>query len=143
MNATRIIYPQYWDAIDAEVTFARHLIILKTKFCHAKSKSPNATLVVGLLDGALLDQQAYYFTTTMKNNNHGALHLPLDCNPIIKMWAQLAANVIMLSKFLKLVGITIVMVVRSERTFSTINFMKSKLCNCFTTHLNLVVWMYA
>jgi hypothetical protein len=47
--------------VDAEVTFVGHLAILKTKFCHAKSKSPNATLVVGLLDGALLDQQAFFF----------------------------------------------------------------------------------
>ncbi len=85
----------------------------------------------------------------MKNNSHGALHLPPDCNPTIKMWAQLTTNVIVtqkLSKFFKLVEITIVMVVGSvedERTLSTINFMKSKLCNCFTTHLNLVVWIYA
>jgi hypothetical protein len=60
---------------------------LKTKFCHTKSKIPNAILVVGLLDGALLDQQAYHFTITMKNNSHGALHLPPVCNPTIKMWA--------------------------------------------------------
>jgi len=70
MNATKIIYPQYWEAIDAKVTFVRHLAILKAKFCHPKSKSPNVILVVGLLDGALLDQQASFFTITMKNNSH-------------------------------------------------------------------------
>ncbi len=106
-------------------------------------------MVAGLLDGALLHQQVSFFTITMKNNSHGALHLPLDCNLITKMWAQLATNVIMAQKllqFLKLVEIAIVMVVGSvedERIFSTVNFMKSKLCNCLTTHLNLVVWMYA
>ncbi len=87
MNATKIIYPQYWEPTNVEVTFVGHLAVLKTKFCHPKSKSLNATLVVGLLDGALLDQQASFFIITMKNNSHGALHLPLDCNPITKMWA--------------------------------------------------------
>ncbi len=33
--------------------------------------------------------------------------------------------------------------VEDEKNFSTINFMKSKLHNHLTTHLNLVVWMYA
>jgi hypothetical protein len=64
MNATKIIFPQYWEAIDAKVTFVGHLAILKAKFCHPKSKSPNVILVVGLLDGALLDQQASFFTIT-------------------------------------------------------------------------------
>jgi hypothetical protein len=30
-----------------------------------------------------------------------------------------------------------------ENTFSIVNFMKFKLCNHLTTHLDLVVWMYA
>ncbi len=41
--------------------------------------------------------------------------------------------------------ITIVMVVgtvEDEKTFSKVNFMKSKLRNCLTTHLDLVVRMY-
>jgi hypothetical protein len=49
-------------------------------------------------------------------------------------------------RVLKLVEITIIMVVgcvEDEKTFSTINFMKSKLCNCLTTHFDLVVQMYA
>jgi hypothetical protein len=106
MNAIGIIYPEYWEAANAKVTFVGHLEVLKAKFCHPESKSPNATLVVGLLDGALLDQQASFLTITMKNNSHGALHPPLDYNPITKMWAGLATNVIVaqkLSKFLKLV----------------------------------------
>jgi hypothetical protein len=70
INATKIIYPQYWETTDVEVTFVGHLAIFKTKFCHLKSKSPNATLVVGLLDGAILDPHAFFFTITMKNNSH-------------------------------------------------------------------------
>jgi len=33
--------------------------------------------------------------------------------------------------------------VEDDKTLSTINFMKSKLRNHLTTHLDLVVWMYA
>jgi hypothetical protein len=46
----------------------------------------------------------------------------------------------------KLVELVIVMVlgsVEDERTFSTLTFMKSKLRNRPTTHLDLVVRMYA
>jgi hypothetical protein len=46
----------------------------------------------------------------------------------------------------KLVELVIVMVlgsVEDERTFSTLTFMKSKLRNRLTTHLDLVVRMYA
>jgi len=90
-----------------------------------------------------------FFSITMKNNNHGALHPPPNYNPTTNMWAWLASNVVLpqkLSNFLKLVEIAIVMVVNNvedEKIFSTISFMKSKLHNHLTTHLNLVVWMYA
>ncbi len=50
-----------------------------------------------------------------------------------------------LLEFLKVVQIAIIMVVgrvEDESIFPTINFMKSKLHNRLTTHLNLVVWMY-
>ncbi len=46
---------------------------------------------------------------------------------------------------LKLVEIVTIIVVRNvedKKTFSTISFMKSKLHNCLTTHLDLVVQMY-
>jgi hypothetical protein len=70
MNATKIIYPQYWEAIDAKVTFVKHFGNFENKILSPKIKSPNVILVVGLLDGALLDQQASFFTITMKNNSH-------------------------------------------------------------------------
>jgi hypothetical protein len=41
MNVVGIIYPQYWEASNAEATFAKHLTILKVKFYHPKSKGPN------------------------------------------------------------------------------------------------------
>jgi hypothetical protein len=46
----------------------------------------------------------------------------------------------------KLAEMTMVQIVGSvedERCFSTLAFMKLKLCNKLTTHLPLVVWMFA
>ncbi len=63
-------------------------------------------------------------------------------------YTQLVSNVVLvlkLSKFLRLVEIAIVMVVRSmeeERTFSMFSFMKSKLCNHLMTHFDLVFQIY-
>jgi hypothetical protein len=85
----------------------------------------------------------------MKSNNHGALHLLLDCNPTTKLWGRLASNVIVVDKlleYLKLIELTIVMVlgsVEDERIFSNVNFLKLKLCNWLTIHLDLVVKMFA
>ncbi len=58
MNATRIIYPHYLEALDVEVTFLGHLTILKTKSWNAKAifaSGANGTLLVSLLDLALLN----------------------------------------------------------------------------------------
>jgi hypothetical protein len=32
LNATRAIYPQYWLALEVEITFLSHLVILNTHF---------------------------------------------------------------------------------------------------------------
>jgi hypothetical protein len=85
----------------------------------------------------------------MKNNNHDALHPLLNYNPTTKLWGCLTLNAIMvekLSKFMKLVEITIVMIIGNtidKRSFSMISFTKFKFRNRLTTHLDLVVKMYA
>ncbi len=45
-------------------------------------------------------------------------------------------------KLVEIVTIIVVHNVEDKKTFSTISFMKSKLHNCLTTHLDLVVQMY-
>ncbi len=85
----------------------------------------------------------------MKSNSHGALHMPANYNPTTKLWGRLASNAIVatnLLEYLKLVELAIVMVlgsVKDEKTFSIVNFMKSKLCNYLTFHLDLVIVMHA
>lgn len=67
----------------------------------------------------------------------------------IQMWRRFDFSVIlkdMISKYFKLIELLIVVVlgsVRDEHTFSTVNFMKSKLRNLLTTNLDQVVKMYA
>jgi hypothetical protein len=61
----------------------------------------------------------------------------------------LALNVIVVNKlleYLKLIELAIIMVlgsVEDERTFSKMNFLKSKLWNRLTIHLDLVVKVFA
>jgi hypothetical protein len=42
----------------------------------------------------LLDITLFFFVITMKNDSHGALHLPLDYNPRTNLWGHLASNAI-------------------------------------------------
>jgi hypothetical protein len=122
---------------------------LKVKFSQPKAKLVNSVLIVPLIDPFLLDEQEAFVIVTMKINFHVALHPIIDYNPTTKLWTHLVSNVIItlkLFEYLKLVGIAIVMVLGSveyKQTFITMNFMKSQLCNCLTTHLNMAVKMHA
>jgi hypothetical protein len=55
INDTRIIYPQYWIALDIKATFPIHLMLLKTHFHHPKTKSLSSTTVGPLLDSIMFD----------------------------------------------------------------------------------------
>jgi hypothetical protein len=110
---------------------------------------PNGVCHFPLLDVILLEQQSSFFVTAMQSNCSFAM-LPLhDYNPTTCMWKQVANNYILrlkMFKFFRLIKLVIIMVlgnVEDERTFSTLIFMKSKLINQLTTHLDLVVKIYA
>ncbi len=68
--------------------------------------------------------------------------------PIIRMWLKIQFSpllVLKLSEYIKVVEIAMVQIlglVEDERTFDNLAFMKSKLCNRLTTHLNLCVHMF-
>jgi len=102
-----------------------------------------------LFDELKLEAQASFFKVTMLANSTATMKPPLDCNPCFKMWALLTINQIICPKFLEwlnLVELSMVMVLNSmedERCFSNLSFMKSKLRSRLTTHLDLVVKMYA
>jgi hypothetical protein len=102
-----------------------------------------------LLDELKLKAQASFFKMTMLANSATTMTPPLDCNPCFRMWALLTINQIICSKlleWLKLVEPSMVMVLSTmedERCFSNLFFTKSKLKNQLTTHLDLVVKIYA
>ncbi len=73
---------------------------------------------------------------------------PLTCNHVTKMWSSLSTNVVtkhILSKYFKLVEISIVMVLNSMEDkccFSTLFITKFKLKNRLINPLDLVVRMF-
>jgi hypothetical protein len=150
MDAFGIVYPQYWSERDADANFDRHLKVLKTHYGHGKSFS-TASFPEGSLDPVLslanLDMQATLFKITMKEVGPRMMQKPIDVNPVTRMWRSVEANTFLrhsLSEYIKVAELAVVMVlgsVQDERTFSTLTFMKNKLRNRLTTHLELVVGM--
>jgi hypothetical protein len=75
--------------------------------------------------------------------------LPFETNPLIGKWCLVTTSWILVSSFLeyvKFVELDVVQVVgnvENESCFYILAFMKSKFCNKFTTHLPLVVRMFA
>lgn len=84
----------------------------------------------------------------MKTQAYKSMKKLRDEKPIIKLQCYLAINnllIVHIFEYMKLVKLTIVQVignVKDEWTFSTLAFMKSKLWNQLTRHLNIVVCMF-
>ena len=74
---------------------------------------------------------------------------PLEVNPFTALWHTISANSLLqfnIAEFMKLAEIACVQVLGSvefERTFSTLSFIKNRLRNRLTTHLELAVAMHA
>jgi hypothetical protein len=85
----------------------------------------------------------------MRSNATTCMVPPFDINPLTKMWHLVTTSQILVSsfleyvKFVELVMIHIIGNVEDEKYFSTLAFMKSKLRNKLTTHLLIVVCMFA
>jgi hypothetical protein len=73
---------------------------------------------------------------------------PHDYNPTTWMWEKFFLNEILVNRifeYFKLVELAIVLILKSvedEHAFSIITFMESKLKNCLTTNVDLVLKMY-
>ncbi len=84
---------------------------------------------------------------SMTNNVKLAMPKPFVVNPITKLWKTLISFLILknkLLKYVKLVELAIVKVIGSiedEHYFSMLTFMKTKLWNRLTMHLELVICM--
>jgi hypothetical protein len=102
-----------------------------------------------LLNASDLICEQGMFKLTMKSNVIVCMALPFDLNPLTKMWHLVITFRVLSSsfpKYVKLVELAMMQIVgdvEDERCFSTLAFTKSKLWNRFTTHLPLVVCMFA
>jgi ABC-type antimicrobial peptide transport system permease subunit len=73
---------------------------------------------------------------------------PKNENPLTKLWRQPTTNNLLMVcfyEFMKLAKFVIVQVIGSvedEKTFSTLNFMKSTLWNRSVGHLNIAICMF-
>jgi len=90
MNATCIIYPQYYLQLEAASMFLGHLQILKTHYCHARMMQPNGVYQIVFAKCCFIQASIIIFVTTMQSNCSFAM-LPLcDCNPTTRMWRWMA-----------------------------------------------------
>jgi hypothetical protein len=75
------------------------------------------------------------FKLRMRSHSKAAVEEPKDKNLVIKLWEKIGSNALELNclrKFIKIAEIAITAVLRcieDKRTFLTLDFMKSKLCN--------------
>jgi hypothetical protein len=157
MCALGICYPQYWLNDTFEATYPGHIATLKSFYGTAKklwvpvdAETEDAEeWVPPPLDIRNLELQSSFFKITMISNAQAAMALPMTENPMSRLWRKLSSNALIsakLSEFMKVAEIAHVQVlgsVEDERTFSSLSFLKSKLRNRLTTHLDLVVRMFA
>lgn len=98
------------------------------------------------LDVHNLEIQSSLLKNTMVSNAQVA---QITRNPMSRLWRKLSSNGFISMKLLefikvaKIAHIQVLGSVEDERTFSSLSFLKSKLRNRLTTHLDLVVRMFA
>jgi hypothetical protein len=157
MCALGICYLQYWLNDTFEATYPGHIAKLKSFYGTAKKlwvhvdakTEDDEEWVLPPLDICNLELQSSFLKITMISNAQAAMALPMTENPMSQLWRKLSSNALIsakLSEFMKVAEIAHVQVlgsVEDERTFSSLSFLKSKLRNRLTTHLDLVVRMFA
>jgi hypothetical protein len=59
MDALGIVHPQYWTQLDREMSFPKHLHVIKTTFCSSKTQFVDGveTFVFEVLNTNDLDSQ--------------------------------------------------------------------------------------
>jgi hypothetical protein len=99
--------------------------------------------VLPLFSTHILDLLSSHFKMIVLPNFKVALHEENQSNSLTRLWRKISTSIVLnlnLSKCIKLAETTdvqIIGLVEDKRTFSTIAFMKKKLCNYLNTHLDL------
>jgi ATP-dependent helicase/DNAse subunit B len=132
---------------NAADTFLQHLDVLRRWFGVPKRVKEDF-LVPALIDPQRLAEQSSFFKLSMLNNAQWAVEHNFGLNPLSRLWKKLSSKALLaskLSEFVKIAEVAAVTVmgsVEDERTFSTLNYMKSKVWNNLDEHLDLVVRMF-
>lgn len=153
MNALGLVFPQYWLKPGCDEDVQLHISVLKSHFGVTRTilreSETVAQQVLEPLNSVTLSQQATLFKQTMKKHADAAISEPFDENPLTKVWSRLAASPTLrerLSEWFKVAEIAMVTVlgsVEDERTFSTMNWVKSKVRNRRGEHLDASVRLFA
>jgi hypothetical protein len=144
--AIGIVYPQYWlNPLVVEGSFFLHLNVIKFTFFVAH-KTIDGIMVPLLLDSHMLDVQSSYFRLTMSHNVEGAMAEQSKSNPMIRLWMRIfhfewkSQRVQQIGKDYNGWSVRVCWGWKSIQQFF---FMKNKLWNQLTTHLNLCVKMFS
>jgi hypothetical protein len=103
MDATAIVYPQFWLRLDLEELLPMHLRVLKEGFGKLKQVlGDDGTVeeVTPALCVAKLDMQLDLFSTSMIHNSEAAMR-PINqhIHPLTKVWRCLSQNPILVKSF--------------------------------------------
>ncbi len=103
---------------------------------------------LGLFSIVILDFQRSMLIFSMTNNVKLVMQKPFDANLVTKLLKTLTSFWILknkIVKYIRLVELAIVKVIdfiEDEHYFSTLTFMRTKLWNQLTMHLELVICMF-
>lgn len=103
MNATSIVYPQFWLKADWEELLPTNMQILKEAFGKEKEvlgEDGTVEKVARALCITKLDVQLDLFSTSKIHNLEAAMH-PIDehIHPLTKVWRRLSQNPVLLKSF--------------------------------------------
>jgi hypothetical protein len=101
MDATAIVYPQFWMRLDWEELLPTYLQVLKEGFRKQKEVLGEDGIVEQIAPAlcvAKLDMQLDLFSTSMIHNSKAALcPIKQHLHPLTKMWRCLSQNLVLLS----------------------------------------------
>jgi hypothetical protein len=85
MDALGIVYPQYLLQPNCEVSFSKHIHVIKTTFCFRFWMDGEENFMYKVLNASDLDNQQSMFKLTMKSNLIACMVPPFDINLLTKM----------------------------------------------------------
>jgi hypothetical protein len=85
MDAIGIVYPQYWLQPNCEVSFSKHIHVIKTTFCSRFWRDGEEIFMYKVLNANDLDNQQNMLKLTMKSNLAACMVPPFDINPLTRM----------------------------------------------------------